>query len=278
MTRRAPSPADGRKFPLRRRAGSAAWSRLALFLGACAGLVMTYFSAKMVVAGTGFYQAGLFLDRWEQELEIHSEEAWEIALEAARRASDTYPVTSGEYVDRLGRIYEWRSLVATDEESLVSAAEQALSAYRRSLAARPVSPYTWVRVASVKSLLGEIDQEFKDALKNAVEYGRWRPPVYLAVARLGLAEWEKLDQNLQTSVLDSVAAGLGRRSPEADNLALLVMSRQLQRPVCGRLQEELLTAEDNEVLGELCLGIEGCLPVGTDCISVNIRKAGLKPG
>ena len=82
--------------------------------------------------------------------------------------------------------------------------EQARDYLRRAAAARPTSPYTWASLAMVKYRLGETDEEFRNALRQAAAYGPWEWEVQAVIVDIGLAVFPELtapDRHLVETML-----------------------------------------------------------------------------
>lgn len=63
------------------------------------------------------------------------------------------------------------SNVAPEDDMAAPFRQKALEHYRHSVTLRPVWPYSWVKLALVKYRLGQIDDEFYEALHNAENLG-----------------------------------------------------------------------------------------------------------
>ena len=70
--------------------------------------------------------------------------------------------------------------------------ESAAVKFRQALSVRPLWPYSWVNLLSVKDKLGQVDVEFNRAMRRAAETGPWEPRVQLQVINTGLRHWGKL--------------------------------------------------------------------------------------
>ena len=81
---------------------------------------------------------------------------------------------------------------------------EALAYYRQSVALRPGWPYGWIDLALVKYRLGELDQEFYDALNTADELGPWEPGVQRVIIDIGLHGWNHIDDATHTLVLNTI--------------------------------------------------------------------------
>ena len=98
-----------------------------------------------------------------------------------------------DYLDLAGNLQELQA----DQPGVVGKAhrealEGAADYYRNALAVRPLWPYSWVNLLSVKDKLGQVDMEFNSAMHRAVETGPWEPGVLSQVMSSGLHRWEYL--------------------------------------------------------------------------------------
>ncbi len=91
----------------------------------------------------------------------------------------------------------------------------ALDHYRQSVKLRPVWPYAWSNMALVKFRLGQIDDEFYEALHNAERLGPWEPSIQRTVIELGLINWLVLPKSERTFVLDTISHALEKQPNEA---------------------------------------------------------------
>lgn len=160
--------------------------------------------ACMTLAGLARYQADAFIEAWEQRGLEPLTQAWDIAHAAAQRAVAFYPVASGDYLDRLGRVHAWRYFrhPVTDLRAQRSR-QAALHAYRASVTARPTWPYTWARLAHTKLLLQQFDSEFDEALSRAFQLGPWRIGVNRELVSVGFSAWQKLSETQRLAILKS---------------------------------------------------------------------------
>jgi len=210
-------------------------------------LVLGYFGFNLLRAGLASYQANAFLGDWAKT-GIPKERAWSVALAASYKANELYPVENGEYLDQLGRVYEWRFAdqpfgAATAQESNNSA----LRSYQRAVNARPYWPYTWSQLAYTKMRLWQFDAEFDQALRQAFATGSWRYATLAQLSEIGLLVWQELtppQQELMQEIFrrtDQVnrlptlkrLADLVERYDRADDFCLaLNENRQKTYPVC----------------------------------------------
>jgi hypothetical protein len=86
--------------------------------------------------------------------------------------------------------------------------ESAAGDFRQALAGRPLWPYSWANLLTVKDKLGQVDKEFNLALGRSAELGPWEPRVQLQVVDSGLRYWSRLGgaerELVQQKVLDAL--------------------------------------------------------------------------
>jgi len=82
--------------------------------------------------------------------------------------------------------------------------EQAAGDYRAALATRPIWPYNWSDLLTVKEKLNQVDHEFVTALQRGAETGPWEPRVLLEVIRVGLRRWDQLNSPQRKLVMDAI--------------------------------------------------------------------------
>jgi len=126
----------------------------------------------------------------------------------------------------------------------------AVEHYRRSIQLQPTWPHAWMDLANVKFRLAEIDQEFYEAVRNAVKYGPWEPGVQAAVVRLGIVLWAELPEAEKPVFRETMGNGLqhGNR-----NHAMNVF-RQLHRT---RLLADISAHDPQTVIDAVLLTLAG---------------------
>jgi len=111
---------------------------------------------------------------------------------------------------------EWKyrtSLSSIDRAIWEDAARVALEGARRLVRQRPAYPQSWARLASLKGRLGQHDDEFWTALKQAETLGPWKTDVLLAVMAAGLPVWAQMDDGFREH-MRGVMERAARRSPD----------------------------------------------------------------
>lgn len=106
----------------------------------------------------------------------------------------------------------------------------ALVYFRKAAALRPGSPYTWANILLAKYRMGQIDNEFFGAMRNALELGPWEPAVQLIVADTALGAWDKLDSGLRARANENLQRAAVR---QADGLARIASGQRRIDLVCA---------------------------------------------
>lgn len=86
----------------------------------------------------------------------------------------------------------------------------ALTEQLQAITARPVSAYSWAKLAWIKYQAGQVDDAFYLALHNAAQLGPWEPEVQFVVIDLGFALWDEMPKSIQP-VINSMAANATHR-------------------------------------------------------------------
>lgn len=215
--------------------------RILLGLGLLCALVLATLGGRLFIAGIAAHQVQRFLDDWERLGEVPTGTAWDVAETAARRAVAFYPGANGDYLERLGKVYEWRheSLNFGDPRAQASR-QRALDAYRQAVAVRPAWPDTWVQIAFVKLRLLEFDEEFDRALQQGFENGPWRMHINRGLATVGLIAWPQLDEAQRTQILTSAQRTVAFSDAQAVRLFGLSDHIDQTALLCAELPAELL--------------------------------------
>jgi hypothetical protein len=135
------------------------------------------------------YESGEFTGAGIEEASVH--------LSLALMRFDNHP----DYLALAGHLRELQAgLPGSVGRERRQYLETAATYYRRAITARPLWPYSWANLLSVKDKLGQVDEEFNRAMSRAVETGPWEPRVQLQVIRSGLRQWDVL-QTAERSIV-----------------------------------------------------------------------------
>jgi tetratricopeptide (TPR) repeat protein len=105
------------------------------------------------------------LGSWSQE-SAPDLQAWQEQETALQKALSLKPNDADSY-RLLGYLYEWQERITDD----TSSRSDAVAAYRQAASFRPGWPDDWVRLARMKAINGELDDEYSLALNRAFVLG-----------------------------------------------------------------------------------------------------------
>ncbi len=129
----------------------------------------------------------------------------------------------------------------------------AVTEFVAAVAARPVSAYAWINLASIRYQAGKVDTQFYAALENAALLGPWEPDVQLKVIDLGLAVWPEMPQALQAVV----AKVLGQAQQHYASKVFEIAARRGRLDLLCRFERKTAVAES--MMAEVLPGPEvGC--------------------
>lgn len=204
-------------------------------------LPLFYLGFTSLMAGISGYQAQLFLDDWSRNGSDPSDKAWQFAVDAAERSLEWTPGAGAVHADRLGRIYEWyRVSKPLGDAEAESARRLAVDAYRRSIEARPLWPFTHVQLAYAKLRLLEFDTEFHHHLAEARRLAPGRVRVHASLAEIGMIAWPQLSAEQQVETWQSLQLVLRYDPRRARPLYSLAEQAGLTDSLCTSLDPELL--------------------------------------
>lgn len=215
--------------------GNALFQQKLIYTGALAvALACIAFSVPMTLAGIASGHTERALQQWDQSEAPPSEAYWETTLIRAERAAKLYPVSSGQYLDRLGRVHAWGSLAKPEGET-ETYMRASLAAFDHSLASRTTWPWTWLRIAYTKRALGELDEDFGLAMAAAARFGQGRVEVSDGLARLGFMSWADLDREQRALTLAAAGRAVAHSPAQAEGIYDAAVAHGLETPLCWTL-------------------------------------------
>lgn len=128
--------------------------------------------------------------------------------------------------------------------------EEAAISYRRALEKRPLWPYTWVNLVTVKASLGQFDQEFRRALRRTIETGPREPRVQLQLLRVYMVYQDRLSFRVRESLEQVKEMALGSQPVKVIDLAAELGQLWI---VCPYLTSDQLLEADDETMKVLAL-------------------------
>lgn len=234
MTVTAATHSDARKRS-RGLFGSALFQQNLIYTSALvAALACIALSVPMTLAGIASGHTERALQQWDQSEEAPSEAYWETTLVRAERAARLYPVASGEYLDRLGRVHAWGTLAKPEGETEANM-RSSLAAFNHSLESRTTWPWTWLRIAYTKRALNEMDEDFGVAMAEAARLGEGRVEVSDGLARLGFLSWADLDRDQRAMTLAAAGRAVAHSPAQAKGIYDAALAQGLETPLCWAL-------------------------------------------
>lgn len=185
-------------------------------------------------------QVDTVLTFWEQTGRVGSQEEWQFAMDLltkARALRDT-----PDYLHMQALLDEWRLFIVdtpvTSMDTDIAYRKEAIDSYRRALLLRPTWPETWAQIARLKAYLREFDEDFYEALRQALVKGQWEQRVQiLMIDILGLS-WFGLDEDSQVrdELLGNVQSTLGNsRASHAGMGITILRNYQMMSTICSEL-------------------------------------------
>jgi len=179
--------------------------------------VLAFIALKHGWADISAFQGRALIRGWDRDQRPFSNDEYLVAQSHLEKSLSLTPGDPGVSED-LGRLHELRTraLRGTDSAAELGVAMDYL---RRSLRARPTSPYTWANLAFVKSRLGTLDDEFYHSVQNAALLGPWEPEVQLLLADIGFRYWNRIPKTAQETIHAAIGRGLKRQDAKLFDLA-----------------------------------------------------------
>ncbi len=204
-----------------------------------------YQAVRIGVADVIGYKARYALSGWEQAGRLPTQEALQAALAQASSALLWEP-GNPQHMDLKAHLLTYQGLLSVNDPqagSLVEITAPAVALYQQSLRRRPQWPYTWARLALLKTYRGEFDAEYRAAIIQATHLGPWEPDVHIHIAEAGLSGWFTLDRPTRDAVVANVHRGLHTGRAALTRIADRQHKRQLlcaylpldrfTKPFCG---------------------------------------------
>lgn len=137
-------------------------------------------------------------------------------LARAERMRGVHP----DQLDLAGQLLHWQALhfVSVGQERSLMLSEAA-DYFRQAIRLRPSWPYFWANLAAAKADWGIFDQEFRQALRQAVKTGPWEGDIQMRMIRLGFVEQRNLDRRSRALIDETLRRALQIQSGRVLQLA-----------------------------------------------------------
>jgi polysaccharide biosynthesis protein VpsP len=166
--------------------------------------VLILFIGKLGLADIYAHKSYSTLKKWQLAPFTMSDREWN-AIQTSLEKAHHYDPENPEIMMAAGLAHEGRfAFSAVELPEARPARLIALAYYRESVKLRPTWPYGWVDLALVKYRLGEIDDEFYNALNTSAELGPWEPGVQKVIIDIGLHGWSLMNEDAHTLVLNTI--------------------------------------------------------------------------
>ena len=197
------------------------------------GLAAIVGGGKLLVAGIAHYQAQAFIEHWEKQPTVPSEQAWDVAHDAIERAIAAYPGANGAYLETQGYIQQCRAFGADlNDPSATQYRQTAVQKLRESVQARRTWPEAWAALAYAKLTVLEFDEEFTHALQQAQHFGPWRIGINRRIAEVGLIAYSVLNDEQRAIVTESIQRTAQYSARERAKLFELAAQTNSLNPLC----------------------------------------------
>jgi len=206
---------------VRRRGYAGAWLFIILPLS-------LYFIVQAVLSGMAYidqYRLNATVDRWDGRQSIPSISEWK-TLDKMALAALHGNESNADIVNATGRLYEFRSYMASSLKEKDAFGRKAIEYYKRVTRLRPAWPYGWMNLAESKARLGEVDMEFRHALMQLLHLAPWEKNTLPSIFQLSLFAWPYLDSANRRSFLDYFI--VAQESRERDVYKVLKKSGQMK--------------------------------------------------
>ena len=182
----------------------------ALFL-----MLLVYLAVQAVLSGIVYlkqYQVNTAIEQWYEYDQQPSLAEWEAMESLILSAMDgNEEITTLLYVT--GRLYDFRSvIIAGSWEEKLFYGQKSIAYYKQLIQRRPAWPHGWMNFAVAKARLGELDDEFKNALFQLLKTGPWEKNTRPFLIQLSLLSWSVLDANERRLLTDYFIIAQERRT------------------------------------------------------------------
>ena len=164
-------------------------------------------AAKWGISSVIAYPSISRLEDWREHQQRLEHGQWEV-IRAGLVNALSYDPQNPELLHKLGLAYEGEFYYILGNGLATDYRKFAYEYYQEASAIRPAWPYHWVDLLLVKYRLGEIDEDFNVAIKQAVILGPWEPWVQQVIADVGMHHWYHFTPEMQQLVNTTVRQGV----------------------------------------------------------------------
>ncbi len=209
---------------------------------------MTYHAFKIALADISHYPVKHFLEKLKPT-ELPKISTLSKQLTKIQYSIDLRP-KNAQYLEYLARLHYLMALqqqkIPTKSYLLISEKNlrQALNAHVKATQLRPKWPYSWANIALVKSHLQEFDQQYTDAIDQAIATGSWEIASNNAISQAGFNGWDTLNDNFKLKTVralervyqqrKSTAIEIANYYQRANEICSLLLNEGFRKRVCNK--------------------------------------------
>ena len=169
----------------------------------------SYYSITRGLADQHSEAARIIMAGWSKGF---SKQSWFEAFDEIELALK-YDPNNGANHYRRARLYHLCLVYIVDcGIPKLAAAKIAEQNYQSSRNIRPKWTRGIAHYALLKRDMGQLDQEFHELVKSAVELGPWVPPTLRLISQIALSRWDAFDEDEQVMLAEHLVRGLESRS------------------------------------------------------------------
>lgn len=181
--------------------------KLSIVIGLLFCVMGIYMAVSWAMGDLYGYKARYAVESWQEEPSLPDLIVIDEAIADADRAL-SWESENPEYHELKARALYYKALVKGVDDLGKAYLVSAKQSHDSAAQLRPQWPYTWANMALMKAYLAEFDDEFHQALLNAVQYGPWERSVHLTIAHIGAMSWTSLSAEQKSIIAANVSRGL----------------------------------------------------------------------
>ncbi len=159
----------------------------------------------------------LSIEQWGKDRSSPSESVLTDHLEFSKQSIKWSP-SNPRYKELRARLLIMQAAYLSGNQEVFSSLEQMLDLHREAIQERPQWPFSWANLVVVKGLKQEVDDEYRQALYNAMSYGPYEAGAIQRIARSTANNWDLMDAEEENLIYRAIANGVQIDSRLARNL------------------------------------------------------------
>ena len=140
-----------------------------------------------------------------------------------------------EYLELKARVLYYRALITNMSDDGLADIAAAKALHLQAIQLRPRWPYSWANLVLMKSYLNEFDEEYQEALSNAVRFGPWEQSVHLTLSHAAALSWASLTKEQKRVYAGNIERGIIRNM---GSIRSTIDAYQKRSPICAYLKRD----------------------------------------